>query len=287
MELKILQAGYCTQIEKIAIKSGKIRKIEFPAIFALIKHPEIGYILFDTGYSKHVLNSLMEFPYGIYGNITPIRLTEGQSAKEQLELMGISCLEVRYIIISHFHADHIGGCKDFPNARFICSKTDYQKIRDKRGIKALIHGFVPSILPSDFDKRVEFLEDKSKAEFPISNSVFSNGYDIFNDKTIFAVVLAGHTAGQIGVFISSSGENFFLVSDACWLSDTYRRLLFPSKVSRLIVEDYKKYLHNIMNLHSFSNQYPHIRIIPSHCTKAFSEYSKSISQIEKGEGKLI
>ncbi|MCX7747686.1 MAG: MBL fold metallo-hydrolase [Clostridia bacterium] len=276
MELKVLKAGYCTQIEKIALSKGRLKKIVFPALFALIKHPEKGVILFDTGYSSHIFRSTGKFPYSFYRKITPIFLKKGESAKEQLAVMGISNDEVKYIILSHFHADHIGGCRDFPNAAFICSKTDYQKLKNKSGFRALRHGFIPSLLPSDFETRVEFLEEKEKAPLPIKNSVFDDGYDLLNDKSIFGIPLPGHTGGQFGIMLKVPEGCFFFVSDACWLSDTYQKLIFPNKIAKLIIEDDKKYRENILKLYRLSKEDPFLKVIPSHCMSVFDPglYSK-------------
>lgn len=51
--LKLYDTGYCTHPEKIAYSKGSWKQICFPATVGLLQHPELGYILFDTGYAGH------------------------------------------------------------------------------------------------------------------------------------------------------------------------------------------------------------------------------------------
>lgn len=40
-------------IQKNCILKGSWKQICFPATVGLLQHPELGYILFDTGYAEH------------------------------------------------------------------------------------------------------------------------------------------------------------------------------------------------------------------------------------------
>ena len=48
VNVKILEAGYCTQYERITNIKGDMKKIRFPSMFGLIKHPKVGIMLFGT-----------------------------------------------------------------------------------------------------------------------------------------------------------------------------------------------------------------------------------------------
>ena len=52
-------------------------------------------------------------------DITKVVIEDHQELKNQLQSFGIKTNDINHIIISHFHADHIGGLQDFPNAK-IC-----------------------------------------------------------------------------------------------------------------------------------------------------------------------
>jgi len=264
MELTLLKAGYCTQLERIAKQNGRMKMIRFPASFVLIKHPQKGYILFDTGYSEHVKQAMKSFPFQIYAMTTPIYLKEGESAKEQLQAMGISPEEVNYIILSHFHVDHLGGCLDFPNATFICSRKEYESVKDKKGFSALKSAFIPSLLPDNFFIRSIYVEETNKLETPIIYNIFPESYDLFGDGSILAISLPGHTSHQFGILLTYKEQPYFFISDACWLSETYQNMQYPSKLAKLITKGHKDYYDNIFKLHLIHKLYPDVKIIPCH-----------------------
>jgi glyoxylase-like metal-dependent hydrolase (beta-lactamase superfamily II) len=264
MDITLLKAGYCTQLERIAKNNGRMKNICFPASFLLIKHPTKGIILFDTGYSKHVMDAMKVFPFQIYAKTTPIYLKDGESAKEQVESRGISAEEVNYIILSHFHVDHMGGLLDFPNATFICSKEEYHEVKDKKGFSALQSAFIPALLPKDFAERSLFIEDKLVTETPVIGDIFPESYDLFGDGSILAISLPGHTSHQFGILVNYKEQPHFFVSDACWLSETYQKLVFPSKVAKLIMKKHRDYYENIRKLHTIHTLHPNVKIVPCH-----------------------
>ncbi|PLS19244.1 MBL fold metallo-hydrolase [Bacillus sp. M6-12] len=264
MEITLLKAGYCTQLERIAKTNGRMKNIRFPASFLLIKHPTKGVILFDTGYSQHVMEAMKAFPFQIYAKTTPIYLKQGESAKEQLESMGISAEEVKYVILSHFHVDHMGGLLDFPHAKFICSREEYREVKDKKGFSALQSAFIPSLLPKDFAQRSLYLEEAPIVKTPIIHDIYPKAYDLLGDGSILGISLPGHTSHQFGILLNYKEQPYFFVSDACWLSETYQKLVFPSKVAKLIMKKHRDYYENIQKLHKVYTLHPNVRIIPCH-----------------------
>ena len=263
VEYKILKAGYCLQNELCSIIKGKNKQTKFYAMFVLLKHEKYGNILFDTGYSNYFYEASKNFPYSIYAKITPVFTDKENSAKAQLEKLGIKPDKISYIIISHFHADHIGGLKDFNNAKFICHNEAYQNIETKKGFSALKEGFLPDLLPDDFNKRLVFIKNRIESN---KFKPFNYYYDIFDDNSIIAFDLSGHARGQIGILV----EDKFFISDACWHSKSYKDNLPPPLWVRLLLGDNKEYLKTLDKLHQFYQYHPDIKIIPSHCNYFWS-----------------
>ena len=106
--------GYCTNDLKRVFKGFDKTIVNFNAGVFLIKHREKGYILYDTGYSMDILKNNIK--YFLYRFANPITLKREDMIDYQLKEKGISPDEIKYIIISHLHPDHIGGLKFFPNS---------------------------------------------------------------------------------------------------------------------------------------------------------------------------
>ncbi len=268
MEVTIFQAGYCTHIERVIKKDGQWKSIKFPALFALIKHPNLGYILFDTGYSTEFYKLTKKFPYNIYGKITPVYVDDWDSSLSQLQQYGVEAKDIKYIIISHFHADHIGGVKLFPYSTFIYSKEEYHYLKNKRGLAAVKNGFIPELLPYDFEERSMYIEDFETIDNPVKDSIFKKGYDLFGDGKIAAIHLSGHTKGQYGIYLTDKDKQpYFFIADSCWIEEAYEELKLPSKVSHLIMDNPNNYVDTLNKISYLHKKYPEIKIIPSHSNR--------------------
>ena len=114
VDFKLLNSGFCTSIAKFAIKTSPWRCCKFPAMFGLIHHPEHGYILFDTGHSDKFHELTNKFPMQIYRWLIHVEHDKTLGAAHQLQQLGVKPEEINYIIISHFHADHMDHCMIFP-----------------------------------------------------------------------------------------------------------------------------------------------------------------------------
>jgi glyoxylase-like metal-dependent hydrolase (beta-lactamase superfamily II) len=279
VKLSLHNAGYCTHQEKISIKDGNFKTIKFPAIYALIEHPTKGYMLVDTGYSSHFMTETKSFPFNIYKNLTPVSFNDGSvPAVDMLKSKGISPNEIKHIIISHFHADHIAGLKDFPNAHFICLKDAYDDISGKKGISALRRAFVPNLLPDNFKERLTLLDRKNMVVVDKDKRPFEVGYDILGDRSLIGVDLTGHAIGQMGIFLSTENEEYLLSADASWSSRAFREFVPPHVIANIIIPKKKSYILNLERLHHLYKNNPNIKIIPSHCSEVWDTYIKNINK---------
>src|SRR5690625_1351000 len=250
IKCSLFQAGYCTHRADVVLQDEKRREMKLPALFALIDHPSHGFILFDTGYSERFYEATAVFPYSIYAKVTPVVLRSGESAIEQLVKKGIKPQDIAYVFISHFHADHIAGLKDFPHSQFICSREGYDSIKSKTGLGALKLGFIPSLMPSDFEERAIFIEDCPlfvDKDHDISQEqmsfihTYENILDVFGDGTLLSVDLSGHATGQYGLFLKTDEQYVFLIADAVWKSRSYRERVYPKSIAKLIMSSPKQY----------------------------------------------
>lgn len=273
VSVTIYAAGSCTQSERITIRGGERRSIRIPALFACIEHPGLGPILFDTGYSERFFQAASRFPYSLYRSATPVFITEEEKAVHQLQQAGIDPSQIQYIILSHFHADHIAGICDFPQAKFVYLQAAYDNVKHRRGLSAVRAGFLPDLLPSDFERRSLPIDETKLISLPPSFP-FTRGLDLFGDGSIIAVDLPGHAAGQIGILFDTEQEPYFLCADSVWSSRAYRESLPPHWIAGIIMDDRRQYQDSFLRIHEFHKWHPEYRIVPSHCTEIWESLTK-------------
>lgn len=272
---ELLNGGYCTALEKIVYPLGSFIKRKFPALFSLIIHPTLGPILFDTGYSNHFFAETRRFPYRFYRWITPVTLEKQQDAVSQMKKRGFTTEDIRYIFLSHLHGDHIAGCRDFPQATFICSRIDYEYVSDTKGFHALRRGFVPGLLPDNFRTRVKWVEDFPLISIKERFSPFAFAFDLFSDQSLLAVHLPGHSPGQFGIFLqTNSYQTVFLAADSCWLSQAYKKNIVPHPISNALTSNIADYKRSLEKVHQLSQRHPEILVVPSHCLETWEQFEE-------------
>lgn len=268
VSFELKAAGYCTAKQSHALKGESNKNIKFFATYAHIKHPVHGHILFDTGYAKRFYELTKKMPFKIYAKATKVFIEEKEEAHFVLNSKGIKPEDIGYIIVSHFHADHIAGLKDFPNATFICSEIAFNDVANKTGLTALSKGFIPGLLPNNFESRMQLLSFKNSEN---EDEYLGKLIDLFNDRSVLICQLDGHAKGQIGAILNSDNR-IFLVSDGAWLKPNYTELHLPSQIVRLFFDSWKEYKVSLKKIHDYHKANPETIIIPCHCEETYLKY---------------
>lgn len=141
--------------------------------------------------------------------------------QHNLRAAGISPATVAVVILSHAHADHIGGLAGedglsaFPNARIIISRREYDfwrtgSIRNRLGagdvygnpqIETIIATWIDKYLPP-VREQIEFVEGETEVE-----------------PGVFVVPSPGHTPGHLSVLITSEPGSLLYTGDAFMLPE--------------------------------------------------------------------
>lgn len=242
--------GYCTNKIENIFSDTKKKKVIFEAGVFLIKHRKYGYILYDTGYSTKLLENKLK--YFLYRMLNPINISEDKMINRQLEKKNISTQEIKYIILSHLHPDHIGGLEFFPNAKIIISQKCFEKF-EKNSFRSLIF---KEILPKNFKDNL--LIKKIEAENKEFN--YLKSYDLFSDNSIFLTELNGHSSGQCCAYIKE--KNLFIAADSTWrvdFLDMIDKMKFLPKLIQNNFSDYKKSIEILKTMRADG-----IKIVASH-----------------------
>lgn len=265
IQFERLRVGYCTHLEWISRMGSTWKTVQSPAYCGLIFHPKLSYLLYDTGYSSHFFDATQSFPESLYHIATPVQIPFKENLLFQLKERNICPLDISFILISHFHADHVAGLKDFPNARFICTKKEYLSMREKSSIEQLSKGFLMDLIPDDFEDRVDFISDGQKIKLPSTLHPFTEGYDIFGDQTLLGVDLPGHCKSQLGLYlVDQTHKSYFLVGDACWSVLSLKQNQKPALIAQSIFANSSEYANTFKKLIQVMSNPNSPQILPTH-----------------------
>jgi glyoxylase-like metal-dependent hydrolase (beta-lactamase superfamily II) len=265
----LLDTGYCTAFEPFVIQGGQWRIIECHSLVALLRHPKHGWTLWDAGYSPRLWEATRAWPYRLYRWATPLHIRPELAVVNQLSHFGLEARDIRRVIISHFHADHIAGLADFPLAEIIALREAVEAVEGLEGWQALSRAFVPTLLPDDFARRLTLLERPQQLP---SLGGLGPTLDLFGDGSACIVRLPGHARGQMGLLADTDRGPLCFVADACWLSESVRTGRLPNRVTNLIVDDAVQVKQTLQAIRSLAREKPDWQWIPTHCPEAFGRY---------------
>ncbi len=219
----------------------------------LIRHPQ-GDVMIDAGLGSKIdeqfaSNSFVMRQLFAYQQLNP--------AVNQFDKAAYSASNVTKIIPTHLHWDHASGLVDFPGAQVWVQQAEYEEA---------LGGHAPAHLQSQLDsKNIQwnFIE--------LGNNAF-NGYpkslDVYGDGSIVLVDLKGHSAGQVGIFLTvSSGKQYFFVGDTTWTIKGVQDNAPRSDLLKWLVNinwDDEKNSQKISQLHEIYNTQADIMIVPAH-----------------------
>lgn len=258
--------GQCSHPQAMTIRGGRLQPVPFPALATLIVHPQEGPVLFDTGYDPAFLAATQPFPERLYRWLTPMALRPGEELAQQLRRIGIEPADVRHVILSHFHADHIAGLHAFPGARIHCAKAGLRSACQGSRAARLQQGILRALLPADIRGRARFFEEAPPAALPRALAPFETGADLIGDGSILAVELPGHCPGHWGVLVNDAQAGLhFLVADAAWSSEAIRRNAPPPALVGSFLGNGARGRETLARLHGLWRRNPDLCITPSHC----------------------
>jgi len=160
----------------------------------LVKHGN-DYMIWDTG-------------FGAEAGVTAPKVT----LVEQLAKLGVKPAQVKFVGISHYHGDHIGGAGQFPDATLLIGKGDWDVLigpKQPEGVSAapLKH----------------WTSEGGKVE-PVALD-----RDVFGDGSVMMLYTPGHTPGHHSLLVKLPKMGpVILVGDAAHFHENYESNGVPS-----------------------------------------------------------
>jgi glyoxylase-like metal-dependent hydrolase (beta-lactamase superfamily II) len=265
IEFAWLRVGGCRNLECAAMRGGRLRTMDFPCHVGMLRHPDLGVVLFDTGYSAAFVAATRPFPERLYALATPVHLPDDETLIAQLAARGVAPSEVAHVLLSHLHADHVAGLAQFPHARVTLMRRELEHVTRLSRWNALRHAYLHALLPGE-STRMAFVEDRPVVDLPRWMAPFTTGFDLAGDGSLVAVPLPGHSVGQFGLlFATGDDRHRFLIADACWSGEALVAARPPARLAMLLFHDRVIYLDTFAKLRSLALRETHLLVLPSHC----------------------
>lgn len=271
--LTLAASGHsCADPRHLGFEAGPAMR--FPAGWALIEHPVQGAILFDCGYGPSARAAMRGGLRWIYRRAIHACSSAHTDAGQLLRQRGIDAGQVRLVVISHFHPDHIGGLDQFRRARFVAHADAWNHLRELSWFGLLHAQIWKELLPDDFAARLQLLDEHGRRPLPVDWSGLGEGWDLFGDGSLHVVALPGHARGQIGLAVrTGDGERVVLAADAFWRREQLdREQALPWLTQRLAMDDATAYLDTVRRLARFRDSHPGAWVIPSHCADTLAAW---------------
>ncbi|WP_411886082.1 MBL fold metallo-hydrolase [Polaromonas sp. YR568] len=248
-KLTTFRVGHCTHPSCMVLKGSGLASRCFPSR-AYLAETRAGLVLWDTGYADRFREATAQGIYRLYSMVTPVHFEPRDSLLGQLSALDIAASDIAMVVVSHFHADHMAGLRDFPSARLLASAAGWQSVQGLSGFAAVRQAFVPALVPDDISARLEFAESFAEVALPAALAPFTLGRDITGTGELFIVELPGHAAGHLGAFVLGDEGWTLLASDAGWAAESYQQLRGPSELTFLIQHQRAAYYDTLRKLHA-------------------------------------
>jgi glyoxylase-like metal-dependent hydrolase (beta-lactamase superfamily II) len=169
-------------------------KLQFVFSCYLIKHGD-DYMLWDTGHA-----------------MTAPNVAQKVSLVDLLAKIDVKPEQIKYVGISHFHADHTGQVASFPKATVLIGKADWDAITSPKPAQGV-----------NFKPFEAWIKGESKVE-PLTLDK-----DVFEDGSVIVLRTPGHTPGHSSLLVKLPQTGAVVLSgDAMHFRENYDAFGVPS-----------------------------------------------------------
>jgi N-acyl homoserine lactone hydrolase len=192
MKLYVFDGGHGDMPDMGHLTPGRNagKPITIPLLFFLVDHPK-GLVVFDTGIDH-------DQPDPFVKRDPQLRIDR------QIRRAGYEPADVKYVVLSHLHLDHVGGMYLFPAATFVVRRAELRA------------AWWPDASEGGYD-----LDTLLKVrDFRYMQPDNDEAFDIFGDGSLVCIDTKGHTEGHQSMIVTlpESGR-IVLVGDAAQVNE--------------------------------------------------------------------
>ena len=203
-----------------------------------------GFLLVDTGLGTKEYEKPHHFTK-FFRIISKMPFDINQAAVNQIQKLGYKTEDLKHIILTHMHFDHISGLSDFPEAEVHLARREYDAFMGKR--------------KSVFDTAYVRNYIAHKPNFQFYNQIGEKWFDFdaihlpFSPE-IWLIPLEGHTRGHCGVAVKTETGWHLHCGDA---AGDFRKDI-PAWSIRLVLGPHEP------RLRAFGEAHPEVTLTASH-----------------------
>jgi glyoxylase-like metal-dependent hydrolase (beta-lactamase superfamily II) len=163
------------------------------------------YLLWDAGLSDRLIGKPVDN--------ADQRMSLKRSLLDQLKQIGVAPGRIKFLGLSHFHADHSGQARHFPNAKLVIGQADFEALKTEQG--------------GDFFKQTQ--QDLSRWLTGGGEvAAVAGDVDIFRDGRVIMLALPGHTPGHSALLVRLASGPVLLSGDQYHFTEQVKNRGVPS-----------------------------------------------------------
>ncbi len=194
-------------LSKINILLDRLYTDYLPIWVWVIEHTE-GLIVIDTGENtesldidKYLANESAFARYQ-FKHACKVRIQPEDELNHQLIKVGLKVEDVKLVVLTHLHSDHVDGLKFFPKQEILVGEYEFTH-PDNCFTTALPSWFKP--------KRVNFLKNRIE--------IFNQAYPITQTEDLLLIPTPGHTLGHNSILFKTDDFDIIFGGDSSYHQD--------------------------------------------------------------------
>lgn len=187
-------------------RAGAEGRIRVPVPSFLIRHPR-GIVVFDSGLHPATGRDPAS-RIGVLASVFQVHLAAGEELAARLAAWDVDPAQVRWLVTSHLHFDHVGGNAQLPTARWLLQRREWEAAQDP-------------------DWRARAFYDPRDYDLGHDRVLVDGEHDLFGDGAITCLPTFGHTPGHQSLRVRTARGDLVLTADACYLRRTLEDGVLP------------------------------------------------------------
>ena len=239
-------------------------------INAFLIHHRDGLVLFDAGIDPAITTDPNYISQAIgrvlMDRIFKWHLSEEDALRHQFLKAGVSADQIRKVVFSHLHFDHVGGIADVPNAELLVGEREWAQLSEPHPEREwILREHIE--LPESNWRPVSF----QKTDDPML-SRFGGTFDVMGDGSLTLLPTPGHTPGSLSMLVrSTDGPPVLLIGDLAYTAQAILDDQVPGTGdAKVLRQSYEK-------VRQLKEDMPELLIVPSHDEQAMRDLNSALN----------